>query len=125
MISAARDRSGTTIVRAMPPHGGDLIAEVLTRHGVTHLFTLCGGRIWPILTGAQARGIKVVDVRDEGNAVFAAAAVARMTGTVGVAGVAAGAGVRSTINAIENGHMAQTPMLLRGGGHAESLVGRG
>ena len=42
----------------MPQHGGDIIAEVLARHGVTHLFTLCGGHISPILTGAQARGIK-------------------------------------------------------------------
>ena len=34
------------------PHGGDLIADVLARHGATHLFTLCGGHISPILTGA-------------------------------------------------------------------------
>ena len=27
----------------MPQHGGDLIADVLARHGVTHLFTLCNG----------------------------------------------------------------------------------
>ena len=52
-------------------HGGDLIAEVLARHGATHLFTLCGGHISPILTGAKARGIKVIDVRDEASAVFA------------------------------------------------------
>ena len=76
----------------MPQHGGDIIADVLARHGVTHLFTLCGGHISPILTGAQARGISVVDVRDEGNAVFAADAVARMTGTIGVAAVTAGPG---------------------------------
>ena len=66
------------------PHGGDLIADVLARHGATHLFTLCGGHISPILTGAQARGLRVIDVRDEVNAVFAADAVARMTGTFGV-----------------------------------------
>jgi acetolactate synthase-1/2/3 large subunit len=109
----------------MSQHGGDIIAEVLARHGVTHLFTLCGGHISPILTGCQSRGIKVVDVRDEGNAVFAADAVARMTGTVGAAAVTAGPGVTNTITAIKNAQMAQTPLILFGGATATLLKGRG
>ncbi len=109
----------------MPQHGGDLIADVLARHGVTHLFTLCGGHISPILTGCEARGIRVVDVRDEGNAVFAADAVARMTGTIGVAAVTAGPGVTNTITALKNAQMAQTPLLLFGGATATLLKGRG
>jgi acetolactate synthase-like protein len=109
----------------MPQHGGDIIADVLSRHGVTHLFTLCGGHISPILTGCQARGIKVVDVRDEGNAVFAADAVARMTGTIGAAAVTAGPGVTNTITAIKNAQMAQSPLILFGGATATLLKGRG
>jgi acetolactate synthase-like protein len=109
----------------MAQHGGDLIADVLARHGVTHLFTLCGGHISPILTGAHARGIKVVDVRDEGNAVFAADAVARMTGTVGAAAVTAGPGVTNTVTAIKNAMMAQSPLILFGGATATLLKGRG
>ena len=109
----------------MPQHGGDIIADVLARHGVTHLFTLCGGHISPILTGAQARGIRVVDVRDEANAVFAADAVARMTGTVGAAAVTAGPGVTNTITAVKNAAMAQSPLILFGGATATLLKGRG
>jgi acetolactate synthase-like protein len=109
----------------MPQHGGDIIAEVLARHGVTHLFTLCGGHISPILTGAQARGIRVVDVRDEANAVFAADAVARMTGTVGAAAVTAGPGVTNTITAVKNAMMAQSPLIVFGGATATLLKGRG
>ena len=60
-------------------HGGDRVAEVLRARGVTHLFTLCGGHISPVLVGAKARGIRVVDVRHEATAVFAADAVARLT----------------------------------------------
>jgi acetolactate synthase-1/2/3 large subunit len=112
------------MLRAMT-HGGDIIAEVLARHGVTHLFTLCGGHISPILTGAQARGLRVVDVRDEANAVFAADAVARMTGTVGVAAVTAGPGVTNTITAVKNAQMAQSPVLVLGGATATLLKGRG
>ena len=106
-------------------HGGTIIADVLIRHGVKHLFTLCGGHISPILTGAEQRGIRVVDVRDEGNAVFAADAVARMTGTVGVAAVTAGPGVTNTVTALKNAQMAQTPLLLLGGATATLLKGRG
>ena len=106
-------------------HGGDIIAEVLARHGVTHLFALCGGHISPILTGAQAKGIRVIDVRDEVNAVFAADAVARMTGTVGVAAVTAGPGVTNTVTAVKNAQMAQSPLVIFGGATATLLKGRG
>jgi acetolactate synthase-1/2/3 large subunit len=109
----------------MNQHGGDLIADVLARHGATHLFTLCGGHISPILTGAQARGLRVVDVRDEANAVFAADAVARMTGTIGVAAVTAGPGVTNTITAVKNAQLAQSPVLVLGGATATLLKGRG
>ena len=53
-------------------HGGDRIGAVLRAHGGVHL---CGGHISPILAGAKARGICVVDVRDEVTALFAADAV--------------------------------------------------
>lgn len=106
-------------------HGGDLIAEVLSRHGATHLFTLCGGHISPILTGCHAVGMRVVDVRDEVNAVFAADAVARMTGTLGVAAVTAGPGVTNTITAVKNAQMAQSPLVILGGSTATLLKGRG
>ncbi len=106
-------------------HGGDRIAEVLARHGATHLFTLCGGHISPILTGAHNRGLRVVDVRDEANAVFAADAVARMTGTIGVAAVTAGPGVTNMCTPLKNAEMAQTPMIVFGGSTATLLKGRG
>jgi acetolactate synthase-1/2/3 large subunit len=102
-----------------------MIAEVLARHGVTHLFALCGGHISPILTGAEDHGIRVVDVRDEGNAVFAADAVARMTGVIGAAAVTAGPGVTNAVTAIKNAQMAQSPLLLFGGATATLLKGRG
>ena len=109
----------------MTQHGGDLIADVLARHGATHLFTLCGGHISPILTGCHARGLRVIDVRDEVNAVFAADAVARMTGTIGVAAVTAGPGVTNTITAVKNAQMAQSPLVIFGGATATLLKGRG
>ncbi len=72
--------------------GGELIARVLKNQGVRFVFTLCGGHISPILVGAKKQGIRVIDVRQEPTAVFAADAVSRMTGVPGVAAVTAGPG---------------------------------
>lgn len=106
-------------------NGGVHTARVLARHGVEHIFTLCGGHISPILTEASKAGLKVIDVRDEKNAVFAADAVARMTGVPGVAAVTAGPGVTNTLTALYNAYMAETPLLLLGGAAATVLKGRG
>jgi acetolactate synthase-1/2/3 large subunit len=105
--------------------GGDRIAEVLSRQGVRFLFTLCGGHISPILVAAKARGLRVVDVRHEATAVFAADAVARLTGVPGVAAVTAGPGATNTITAVKNAQMAQSPLVLLGGATATLLRGRG
>ncbi|MFZ1910575.1 MAG: thiamine pyrophosphate-binding protein, partial [Burkholderiales bacterium] len=61
-------------------NGGERLAAVMQAHGVPALFTLCGGHISPLLVAAKARGMRVVDVRDEASAVFAADAFARLTG---------------------------------------------
>ncbi len=106
-------------------HGGDRIAAMLHAQGVKFLFTLCGGHISPILVGCKRVGIRVIDVRHEANAVFAADAVARLTGIPGVAAVTAGPGVTNTITAIKNAQLAQSPLVLLGGATATALKGRG
>jgi acetolactate synthase-1/2/3 large subunit len=107
------------------PNGGALVAEVLRRHGVEFLFTLCGGHISPILVESKRRGIRVIDTRHEATAVFAADAVARLTGVPGVAAVTAGPGVTNTITALQNARMAESPLVLLGGATPTLLKGRG
>jgi acetolactate synthase-1/2/3 large subunit len=109
----------------MAEDGGAIIGRVLASRGVKQLFTLCGGHISPILVGAEANDIKVVDVRDEVSAVFAADAVARMTGIPGVAAVTAGPGVTNTVTAVKNAQLAQSPLVIFGGAAATLLKGRG
>jgi thiamine pyrophosphate-dependent acetolactate synthase large subunit-like protein len=106
-------------------NGGDRIAAVLVEQGVRHLFTLCGGHISPILVGSKRLGIRVVDVRHEVDAVFAADAVFRLTGVPGVAAVTAGPGVTNTITAVKNAQLAQSAIVLLGGAAATLLKGRG
>jgi acetolactate synthase-1/2/3 large subunit len=105
--------------------GGELVARTLAAHGVRFLFTLCGGHISPILVAAKRAGVRVVDVRDEASAVFAADAVARLTGIPGVAAVTAGPGVTNTVTAVKNAQMAQSPVVVLGGAAATLLKGRG
>jgi thiamine pyrophosphate-dependent acetolactate synthase large subunit-like protein len=105
--------------------GGDLITEALRRQGVTFFFALCGGHISPILVSAQLGGIRVIDVRHEATAVFAADATARLTGVPGVAAVTAGPGATNTITAVKNAQLAQSPVVLLGGATATLLKGRG
>ncbi len=109
----------------METSGGDIIASVLKNQGVAHLFTLCGGHISPILVGCKRAGIEVIDVRHEADAVFAADAVARLTGKPGVAAVTAGPGVTNALTALKNAQMAQSPVVLLGGAAATIIRGRG
>ena len=106
-------------------HGGDRVAAALKAHGVCTIFTLCGGHISPILTASKARGIRIVDVRDEATAVFAADASARLSGIPGVAAVTAGPGITNTITALKNAQLAQSPVIVIGGAAPTALQGRG
>ena len=106
-------------------HGGELIAQVLKNQGTPYLFTLIGGHISPILVGAKQQGIRVIDVRHEATAVFAADATARLSGAPGVAVVTAGPGVTNTVTAIKNAQVAQSPVILIGGAAPTVLRGRG
>uniref|UniRef100_A0A669QXN0 2-hydroxyacyl-CoA lyase 2 n=1 Tax=Phasianus colchicus TaxID=9054 RepID=A0A669QXN0_PHACC len=108
-----------------PRHGGELVADVLKAHGVRFVFTLAGGHISPILVAAEKVGIRVVDTRHEATAVFAADAVSRLSGRIGVAVVTAGPGVTNAVTAIKNAQMAESPLLLIGGAAASLQKGRG
>ncbi len=106
-------------------HGGDLIAATLKAHGVSFVFTLCGGHISPVLTGAKGQGLRVVDCRHEATAIFAADAVSRLTGVPGVAAVTAGPGLTNAITAIKNAQLAQSPIVIFAGAAPTLLQGRG
>ncbi|MEM1029456.1 MAG: thiamine pyrophosphate-binding protein [Myxococcota bacterium] len=110
---------------AKHPHGGSIVGQALATHGARSLFNLCGGHISPILQGAKMHGLRIIDVRDEVTAAFAADATSRMTGTVGVCAVTAGPGVTNTVTAVKNAQEAQQPIVILGGATATVLRGRG
>lgn len=106
-------------------HGGELVAQVFKSHGIDNIFTLPGGHVSPIVVASDKLKIRVVDVRHEATAVFAADASARMSGRPGVAVVTAGPGLTNTVTAIKNAQMAESPVVIIAGAAATLLKGRG
>jgi thiamine pyrophosphate-dependent acetolactate synthase large subunit-like protein len=98
-----------------PKDGGHLIAEMLRREGVRHLFTLSGGHIAPIYKGCVDEGIRIVDFRHEQAATHAADGWARVTLEPGVAAVTAGPGVTDAVTGIANAFYANAPVLVLSG----------
>jgi thiamine pyrophosphate-dependent acetolactate synthase large subunit-like protein len=96
-------------------NAGELIALALKRAGVSHLFTLNGAHIWPILIGAQEHGIRIVDFRHEQAAAFAAEGWAKVTRECGVVAVTAGPGVTNSISAVAQAQSGDSPMFVLGG----------
>ena len=66
------------------------------------MFTLSGGHVFPLYDGAVKADppLRLVDVRHEQTAVFAAEGIARLTRTPGLAVVTAGPGVTNSVSAV-------------------------
>jgi len=95
--------------------GGQLVARMLKKEGVRHIFTLSGLHVAPIYAGCVEEGIQVIDTRHEQAAAHAADAYARVTRGVGVAVVTAGPGVTDALTGVANANAASSPMILLGG----------
>ena len=104
---------------------GDLVTLALKHAGVSHLFTLNGGHIWPILTGATEHGMRIIDTRHEQTAAFAAEGWAKVTRQVGVASVTAGPGVTNSASALAQAYAADSPMFVIGGRAPNARWGMG
>jgi acetolactate synthase I/II/III large subunit len=93
----------------------ELIVEFLVARKVDRVFGLQGGHIQPIWDQLAQRGVRIIDVRDEGAAVHMAHAHAVLTGQLGVALATAGPGVTNCVTAIANAQLERAPVLLIGG----------
>jgi acetolactate synthase-1/2/3 large subunit len=95
--------------------GGRLAAEVLRRHDVDTVFTLSGGHLFPFFDGCVQTDTRLIDVRHEQTATFAAEGWAKVTRRVGVCALTAGPGVTNGVSALTAAHMSGSPMLAIGG----------
>ena len=98
-------------------HAGRLAVEVARAHGVETMFTLSGAHVFPMYDGAVKADppMRLVDVRHEQTAAFAAEATGKLTRTPGLAVLTAGPGVTNGVSAIAQAQFAGSPMVVVGG----------
>src|SRR5262250_110776 len=98
-------------------HGGAHAVAAARRRGVSTMFTLSGGHVFPLYDGAVKADppMRLVDVRHEQTAVFAAEATARLTRAPGFAVVTAGPGVTNGVSAITTAWFNGSPVVVLGG----------
>jgi len=98
-----------------PKTVSELVVDLLIARGVDRVYGLQGGHIQPIWDYLARKGVRIIDVRDEGAAVHMAHAHAVLTGGVGIALVTAGPGVTNCVTAMANALLERVPVLLIGG----------
>lgn len=85
--------------------GGQLLAEMLQREAVDHLFGIIDGTYLQFFSSCHELGMRIITPRHEATALHAAGAYARMTGRLGVAMASNGPGVANALSgvAVEQG----------------------
>jgi acetolactate synthase-1/2/3 large subunit len=108
-------------------HAGAHAVAVARGYGVETMFTLSGGHVFPLYDGAVKADppMRILDVRHEQTAVFAAEATAKLTRTPGFAVLTAGPGVTNGMSAVATAHFNGSPMVVFGGRAPLSNWGRG
>lgn len=124
-------------------HGGVHVVAAAQAYGVQTLFTLSGAHVFPLydaaiggVVGYEAAGrdntaalaggpMRLVDVRHEATAVFAAEGTAKLTRTPGFAALTAGPGVTNGVSAMASALFNGVPLVVVGGRSPEFRWGSG
>ncbi|NYG60550.1 acetolactate synthase-1/2/3 large subunit [Nocardioides daedukensis] len=108
-------------------HGGEHAVHVARAHGTQAMFTLSGAHVFPMYDGAVKADppMRIVDVRHEQTAAFAAEATGKLTRTPGLAVLTAGPGVTNGASAIAQAQFAGSPMVVVGGRAPQNRWGTG
>ena len=98
-------------------HSGEHAVAVARAHGVETLFTLSGAHVFPMYDGAVKADppMRILDVRHEATAAFAAEATGKLTRTPGLAVLTAGPGVTNAASAVAQASFSGSPMVVVGG----------
>jgi acetolactate synthase-1/2/3 large subunit len=102
---------------ALTAHAGRHAVEVARAHGVDTMFTLSGAHVFPMYDGAVNADppLRILDVRHEQTATFAAEAMGKLSRRPGLAVLTAGPGVTNGVSAITQAQFAGSPMVVVGG----------
>jgi acetolactate synthase I/II/III large subunit len=108
-------------------HAGELAVAVARAHGVETMFTLSGAHVFPMYDGAVKADppMRILDVRHEQTAAFAAEATGKLTRVPGLAVLTAGPGVTNGVSAMAQAQFAGSPMVVVGGRAPQNRWGSG
>src|SRR5688572_28398254 len=118
------DDTAATVTPAAPRpdagvagHSGELAVAAARAHGVDTMFTLSGAHVFPMYDGAVKAEppMRLLDVRHEQTAVFAAEAMGKLTRVPGLAVLTAGPGVTNGVSAITQARFSGSPLVVVGG----------
>jgi acetolactate synthase-1/2/3 large subunit len=112
---------------AVDGHSGDHAVAVAQAHGVETMFTLSGAHVFPMYDGAVKASpqMRLLDVRHEQSAVFAAEAVGKLTRTPGLAVLTAGPGITNGVSPITQASFSGAPLVVVGGRAPDNKWGMG
>lgn len=110
----------------MPEHtNADVVVRELMGHGVGTIFTVSGNQILPLIDAAGRHGVRLVHMRHETAAVYAAIAAAEVTGGLSAALVSAGPGFLASLQGLGVARSMELPVLLLSGDAPVSQRGLG
>ena len=131
------------MVEQVSGHGGHHVIAAAQAYGAQTLFTLSGAHVFPLYdaaiggtegyekagrdnaTALAGGPMRLVDVRHEATAVFAAEGTAKLTRAPGFAAITAGPGVTNGISGITSAYFNGVPMVVVGGRAPEFRWGTG
>jgi|GEM_PF-521839 len=103
----------------------DVVIRELMGHGIGTIFTVSGNQILPLIDAAGRAGIRLVHMRHETAAVYAAIAAAELSGQMSVVLVSAGPGFLASLQGIGVAQSMEVPVLLVSGDSPASQRGHG
>jgi acetolactate synthase-1/2/3 large subunit len=115
----------SVVERMTAVNGAELLVEELAERGVEFVSTLCGHGLNPFYVACRARGLRLVDTRNEQAAAYMAEAYGRLSRRVGVCAVSSGVAHANALTGVSNAHFDGAPMLLLTGSGALTTMGLG
>src|SRR5512133_2324011 len=108
-------------------HAGPPAPAAARAHAAETMFTLSGAHVFPMYDGAVKAEppMRLLDVRHEQTAAFAAEATGKLTRVPGLAVLTAGPGVTNGVSAIAQAQFAGSPMVVVGGRAPQNRWGSG
>lgn len=105
--------------------GGALVGRILAEQKVRYFFCINGGHLFPILAQLQSNDVKLIHMRHEQAAAYAADGWARASGTPGVCSVTAGCGLTNAVTGLALAALTNSAVVCIAGQHPTTEDGLG